>query len=88
MSETTLDIATLMRMKAQHPALWRKLVKAARKAEGRQPVRTDAGDAKRALYAVSQAIRGATTGKRARKDAKAIKRAMRDQTLTTSSDDL
>ena len=76
--QTTLDTATLLRMKAQHPSLWRKLVKAARKAEGRQPITTESGDEKRALYAVSAAIRGTTTGKRARKDAKAIKRAMRE----------
>jgi hypothetical protein len=79
---SVLDTATLLRMKAQYPALWRKLIKAARKAEGRTPVRSEAGDEKRALYAVSQAIRGRTTGKRARKDAKAIKRAMRDHTTT------
>jgi len=73
---SALDVETLMRMKAEHPALWRKLIQAARKAEGRVPVRTEAGEAKRAMYAVSEAMRGRTTGKRARKDARAIKRAM------------
>jgi len=71
-----LDTATLLELKAKHPALWRKLIQAARKAEGRVPVRTEAGEAKRAMYAVSEAMRGRTTGKRARKDARAIKRAM------------
>ena len=75
---SALDVETLMRMKAEHPALWRKLVKAARRAEGRTPIRTESGDAKRAMYATSQAMRGRTTGKRARKDARAIKRAMRE----------
>lgn len=83
---TALDTATLMRLKAEHPSLWRKLVKAARKAEGRQPIRTEAGDQKRAMYATSAAIRGRTTGKRARKDARAIKRAMATLTQTTQAD--
>lgn len=84
---SALDVETLMRMKAERPALWRKLIRAARKAEGRTPVRTEAGDQKRAMYATSEAIRGRTTGKRARKDAKAIKRAMRElsQAFTSES---
>ena len=82
---SALDVATLMRMKAEHPALWRKLIQAARKAEGRQPIRTAAGEAKWAMYAVSQSLRGRTTGKRARKDARAIKRAMRELTQPSES---
>lgn len=83
---SALDVATLLRLKADRPALWRKLIRAARKAEGRTPIRTDAGDAKRALYATSAAIRGTTTGKRARKDAKAIKRAMRALSQASTSE--
>lgn len=81
---SALDTETLLRLKAERPALWRKLIQAARKAEGRQPVRTEDGDQKRALYATSAAMRGRTTGKRARKDAKAIKRAMRELSQSES----
>lgn len=75
---SVLDTATLLRMKAAHPALWRKLVKAARKAEGRTPITTDAGDAKRAL---TQLV--GTSGRQRRNARKAIQRAMRAQQDTT-----
>lgn len=74
-----LDMATLLRMKQQHPALWRKLIKAARKAEGRTPIRSDKGDAKRAL---TQLV--GTSGRQRRKARKGIQRAMTDLSQTDS----
>lgn len=65
------------RIRAEAPALFAKLMKAAKRQRGLVPVRTETGDDKRARLALSAAIHGKrTSGKRARKDVKRIRRAM------------
>lgn len=78
MSANPVDVAVLEAMKQERPKLWRKLIKAARRAQGRVPVQTERGDERRAMAVLSASIHGRrTSGKRQRKDAKAIRRAMR-----------
>ena len=65
------------RIKREAPKLYAKLVKAAKQERGLVPVHTESGDDKRARLALSAAIHGKpVSGKRSRKDAKAIRRAM------------
>lgn len=73
----TIDPA-ILRIKHENPRLFAKLAKLARQQRALQPVRTEAGDHRRARLALSAAIHGKrVSGKRARKDQKAITRAMR-----------
>lgn len=68
----------VLRIKRENPKLFRKLAKLARKQRALQPTRTENGVARRARLALSATIHGQrVSGKRARKDEKAIKRAMR-----------
>lgn len=70
-----MDVAEQMmlaRLKYERPALWRELVKRARRARGLVPVTSDKGDAKRALTLIV-----GSSGRQRRKARKAIQRAMR-----------
>ena len=68
----------VLRIKQENPGLFAKLVKLAKRQRGLVPIRTPEGDDKRARLAMSAAIHGKpVSGKRSRKDAKAIRRAMR-----------
>ena len=65
------------RIRTEAPALFAKLVKAAKQARGLVPIHTESGDDKRARLALSAAIHGKpVSGKRSRKDAKKIRRVM------------
>lgn len=69
----------LAKIRARNPSLYRKLLKIARQSRGLVPVRTDAGETKRALRYVAAAVDGhQVSGKRARKVAKRMKRLTQD----------
>lgn len=72
LAQPSADLVMVQRIKRENPALYRKLLKLAKKARGNQPIRTDKGDAKRALTLLVGA-----SGRQRRKAKKAIQRAMR-----------
>ena len=72
-----MNYADVVRIKQESASLYAKLVKLAKQQRGLVPVHTESGDDKRARLAMSAAIHGKrVSGKRSRKDAKKIRRAM------------